>query len=212
MSKRSYGPYSVILADPPWRFKNWSMKELAVRGEKWARRNGRSPYDVMDTAALCRIPVPELAARDCVLFLWTTFPKLFEAKDIIEAWGFTYKTAGFTWAKQNPSGKGWKFGLGFWTRGNAEVCLLATRGKPKRVSNRVAQLVVAPVGNHSAKPPAVRDGIVALMGDVPRIELFARDRASGWEALGSDLDGLDITESIRQHLAELEARRIDTAA
>lgn len=189
--------YSIIYADVPWRFKNWSMKELAERGEKWARRNGRSPYDVMDTAALCKLPVKEIAAKDCVLFFWATYPKLFEAKEIIEAWGFTYKTVAFTWVKRNPSGNGWKFGLGYWTRGNAEVCLLATRGKPKRVSKCVAQLVEARVGEHSAKPPEVRDRIVELMGDLPRLEMFAREKAPGWDAIGNEVcDGLDIRESL----------------
>lgn len=190
------GRFNVIYADPPWRFKNWSMKELAERGEKWARRNGRSPYDVMDHEDLCGLPVQGIADRDCVLFLWATYPKLNEAIDLIKAWGFTYKTVAFTWVKQNPKGVGWKFGLGYWTRGNAEICLLATRGKPKRVSKNVAQLVIAPVGNHSAKPLEVRDRIVQLMGDLPRVELFARDEVPGWVCLGNEITGNDIREDL----------------
>jgi N6-adenosine-specific RNA methylase IME4 len=169
------------------------MKERAQRGERWARRHGRSPYAVMDTDELAQLPISQIADRDCALFLWATFPKLPDAFKVIEAWGFTYKTVAFTWAKLNPSGNGYKLGMGFWTRGNAEICLLATRGHPKRQSKSVRQLVVAPVGEHSAKPPVVRDCIVELMGNVPRLELFARPPVpDGWDATGLDFDGRDV--------------------
>ncbi len=189
--------YNIILADPPWRWRNWNSAELAKRGEKWGRARGRSPYDTMDTVDLCALPVKQLAERDCVLFMWATFPKLPDALQVITGWGFEYKTNGFTWVKENPSGIGYKFGLGYWTRGNAEVCLLATRGKPKRVSKHVPQLVFAPVGEHSAKPAIVRDRIVLLLGDLPRLELFARDAAPGWDAVGDGIDGRDIREALR---------------
>jgi N6-adenosine-specific RNA methylase IME4 len=190
--------YAVLYADPPWRYRNWGMEERAVRGEKWARRKGRSPYDVMDTDDIAALPVSRLALPDCALFLWATFPKLSDALRVIEAWGFEYKTVAFTWAKLNPSGNGFKLGMGYWTRSNAEVCLLATRGRPKPVSRKVAQLVVAPVGEHSAKPPEVRDRIVALMGDVPRLELFARPPVpAGWHATGLDFDGRDVRDRLK---------------
>lgn len=179
--------YREILADPPWRFKNWSMAELAKRGEKWARRNGRSPYDVMDTADICALPIREIAAKDCVLFLWATYPKLEDALAVMRAWGFTYKTVAFTWVKKNPKGVGWKFGLGYWTRGNPEICLLGTRGKPKRINKCVANLTISPVRDHSRKPDEVREKIVSLMGDLPRIELFARERIEGWDAWGNEV-------------------------
>lgn len=88
--------YPIILSDPPWRFKNWSMAELAKRGEKWARRNGRSPYPVMDTKDICALPVKQLAPKNCVLFMWATYPKLEDALQVISAWGFKYKTVAFT--------------------------------------------------------------------------------------------------------------------
>ena len=188
--------YSIIYADPAWRFKNWSMEAAAVKGEKWGRANGRSPYDCMDTKDICTLPVREVATRDCVLFLWATFPKLPDALQVIQAWGFEYKTNAFTWIKENPSGIGYKFGLGYWTRGNAEVCLLATRGKPKRVSKTVPQLVFAPVGTHSVKPPVVRERIVKLVGDLPRLEMFAREHVPGWTSIGDGVDGLDIRDSL----------------
>jgi N6-adenosine-specific RNA methylase IME4 len=181
--------YSIIYADPPWRFKNWSMKEFSERGEKWARRNGRSPYDVMDLADICALPVADLAAKDAVLFCWATYPKLNEALQVIDAWGFEFKTVAFTWVKLNPSGVGFHFGLGYWTRQNPEICLLATRGKPKRIDNCVPNLVIAPRGEHSKKPDEVRHRIVKLVGDLPRVELFARQRVEGWDIWGNQAPG-----------------------
>jgi site-specific DNA-methyltransferase (adenine-specific) len=164
------------------------MKELSERGEKWARRNGRSPYDVMDLQDICALPVADLAARDSILFLWTTYPKLPDALKVIEAWGFTFKTVAFTWVKLNPKGKGFHFGLGYWTRGNPELCLLATRGKPKRINNSVKNLIISPRRDHSRKPDEVREQIVQLVGDLPRIELFARHRIEGWDAWGNEIE------------------------
>jgi len=184
------GKFNIILADCPWRYANWSMKELAQRGEKWARRNGRSPYDVMTTEDICKMPVREdLAAKDCILFCWATYPKLPDALEVIKAWGFTYKTVAFTWVKNNPSGVGFHFGLGFWTRQNPEICLLATRGKPKRIDNRVPNLIIYPRGEHSRKPDEIRERIVRLVGDLPRVELFARQRTPGWSVWGDQAPG-----------------------
>lgn len=105
---------------------------------------------------------------------------------MIKAWGFTYKSIGFQWIKLNRSGKGYFFGLGRWTRGNTEPCLIATKGKPKRISAGVSQLIFSPIRNHSQKPEEVREKIVELMGDLPRVELFARERADGWDAWGNE--------------------------
>ena len=186
--------FNIIYADPPWRFKNWSMKELSKRGEKWARRNGRSPYDVMDHAAICALPVADLAAKNSILFMWATYPKLPEALEVVSAWGFEYKTVGFTWVKQNKSGVGFHFGLGYHTRGNPEICLLGTRGKGlRRVDNSVPNLLISPLGEHSQKPNDARLRIARLYGDVPKIELFARQRVEGWSAWGNQVpEGNDI--------------------
>lgn len=186
--------YNLIYADPPWRFKNWSMKELVERGEKWARRMGRSPYDVMTTADICRLPVADLAAKNSILFMWATYPKLADALEVIRAWGFEYKTVGFTWVKQNKSGVGFHFGLGYHTRGNPEICLLSTRGKGlRRVDNSVPNLLIEPVGEHSKKPMEARYRIERLYGNLPRIELFARQRIDGWAAWGNQVpNGNDI--------------------
>ena len=91
-------------------------------------------YSTMSIDELCALPVPELAAKDCALFLWATFPQLSEALHLIRAWGFRYKTVAFVWLKSNRKSPSWFYGMGYWTRSNAEICLLATKGKPKRQS------------------------------------------------------------------------------
>ena len=126
------------------------------------------------------------AAEDSALFLWATFPQLPEALRLIKAWGFTYKTAAFVWLKLNKKSYTWFYGLGFWTRGNAEICLLATRGHPKRKSAGIHQFIISPIEQHSKKPDITRDKIVALMGDIPRIELFARQETAGWDTWGNE--------------------------
>lgn len=188
--------YQIIYADPPWRFKNWSMSELAKRGEKWARKNGRSPYDVMNNEDIYKMKVAEIADKNCILFLWATYPKLQEALETIKAWGFIYKTVAFTWVKQNKVSNNWHFGLGYWTRGNPELCLLATKGKSKRIDCNVANLTISHLQEHSKKPDIIRDKIIQLVGDLPRIELFAREKTEGWDAIGNEINGQDIRETL----------------
>ena len=142
----------------------------------------------MSNKDICNLNIAEIANKDCVLFLWATFPKLPEALQVIKAWGFHYKTIAFLWLKQNKSKKGWFFGLGFWTRGNAEICLLATKGKPHRKSNKVHQFIISPIREHSRKPNEAREKIVELMGDIPRLELFAREKTNGWDVWGNEIE------------------------
>ena len=117
----------------------------------------------MSLEELKQLPVSDLAAKDCVLFLWATFPQLREALELIEAWGFKYKTVAFVWLKKNKVADSWFYGLGFWTRGNAEICLLATKGKPKRQSPAVHQFIISPIEAHSKKPDEARNKIVHLI-------------------------------------------------
>jgi len=146
----------------------------------------------MNIDELCALPIADIAAKDCVLFLWATFPQLPDAMRLIEAWGFSYKTAAFVWLKKNRKADSWFYGLGFWTRGNAELCLLAVKGHPKRQAANVHQFIISPVEKHSKKPDATREKIVALMGDVPRIELFARCETPGWDVWGNEVCGTNI--------------------
>ena len=155
----------------------------------------------MNTQDIANLPVGDIADKDCVLFLWATYPKLEDALAVVKGWGFRFKTVAFTWVKLNPSGKGYHFGLGYWTRQGTELCLLATRGKPKRVNNSIANLVIAPRGEHSSKPKEVRDRIVQLMGPLPRVELFARGMGkidNGWVNAGLEIDGQDIRVALEQ--------------
>lgn len=176
--------YQVIYADPPWRFSNYSDKWHEDRPEsRWVGNE----YRLMNLQDVIDLPVASIAADDAVLFLWATYPHLPDAIRVIEGWGFTYKTVAFTWVKQNKSGKGIFTGMGFWTRSNAEVCLLATRGKPKRLSKSVRQVIISPVQRHSQKPAEARQRIFELMGDLPRIELFARERTPGWDVWGDEV-------------------------
>ena len=123
-----------------------------------------------------------------MLFMWATFPMLREALDVIEAWGFTYKTVAFNWVKQNRNGTGIFMGLGNWTRSNSEICLLATKGHPKRQAADIHQFIISPIEAHSKKPDETRDKIVALMGDRPRVELFARQTPPGWDVWGNEVE------------------------
>ena len=141
----------------------------------------------MSIEELCELPVADLAAPDSALFLWATFPQLPEALRLIEAWGFTYKSVAFVWLKKNKKADSWFYGLGFWTRGNAEICLLATKGHPKRQAANIHQFIVSPIEAHSKKPDEARAKIISLMGDLPRVELFARQTPPGWAVWGNEV-------------------------
>ena len=171
--------YKVIYADPPWAYQVWS--------QKGAGRSAESHYPTMSMADIKALPVKDIADKDCALFLWVTFPMLKEAWDVMAAWGFTYKTVAFVWVKQCRKSDNIFTGMGYWTRANAEICLLATRGHPKREAKNVKQVIISHVQRHSQKPDEVRQRIEALMGDVPRIELFARVSPPGWDVWGNEV-------------------------
>ena len=175
--------YKIIYADPPW-----SYKDKALAG----KRGAGCKYSTMTVSDICNLPINKLADKDCALFMWITMPQLPEMIKVLSAWGFKYKTVAFTWVKQNKKSPTWFWGMGNWTRANAELCILATKGKPKRISAKVHSLVCSPVEAHSKKPDEVRDKIVALMGKLPRIELFARQNPTGWDVWGDEVDS-DIT-------------------
>lgn len=168
--------YSIIYADPPWNYQNKGVNGAASKH-----------YYCPTFSELKSLPVSELAEKDCLLFLWATYPMLKEALELIEVWGFSYRTVAFTWVKQNIRSDDFFVGLGSWTRGNPEICLLAKKGAPKRVSKAVRQLVVSKREEHSKKPAEVRDRIVELCGDLPRIELFARQKTPGWDVWGNEV-------------------------
>lgn len=179
--------YRAILADPPWQFETWSH-----RGQG---RGASQHYDTMPTDAICRLPVATLAAKNCTLFLWGTWPHLPDALRVVTAWGFTFKTCGFVWVKLRTKAptlwcdlnQMFK-GLGYGTRSNTEFCLRATRGTPGAANDRgIDQVIVAPRREHSRKPDEQYDRIERLV-DGPYLELFARNRRPGWDAWGNQTD------------------------
>lgn len=171
-------PYGVIYADPPWNFATYSPKGHGRSASAW--------YDTMSLDDIKALPVSEQAASDCVLLLWTTDPFLEHAFGVIHAWGFEYKTVGFYWAKCDASG-GWPIGTGYWTRANPEQCLLATRGRPRRLNADVRKLIVSPRREHSRKPDEAYGRIERLCAG-PYLELFARERRLGWDSLGNEVE------------------------
>ena len=182
------GHYGAILADPPWRFETWDGK-TAVRtiGSSVVK----SHYETMTAVDIYELPVPDLAAPDCVLFIWVIWPMLEHGMKTIESWGFKYKTCAFAWMKANgkqidmfSEEKTPDMLTGYWTRANSEVCLLATRGKPKRINADVRQGIIAPRREHSRKPDGVHDRIERLVAG-PYLELFARQKRPGWDVWGN---------------------------
>jgi site-specific DNA-methyltransferase (adenine-specific) len=145
--------YQVIYADPPWKYKDKNPQGCAEKH-----------YQTMSVSDIKNLRVNDIAADDCFLFLWATFPMLPEALEVINAWGFKYKTLGFSWIKTNPKAGTPFFGIGHYTKSNCEVCLLAVKGKPKVVNNSVSSVIIAPRGVHSRKPADARIRIDQLVG------------------------------------------------
>ena len=175
--------YEIILADPPWGYANKSSRAAADKH-----------YETQDLDWIMSLPVQEIAAENCALFLWTVSPMLMEGLCTMDAWGFTFKNKAFSWVKLNPKSLTPFLGMGNYTRANTEDCYLGLRGKLIRESAAVRQLVceeelvISPREAHSKKPDEVRKRIVDLFGDLPRIELFARQKTEGWDSWGNEVD------------------------
>jgi|SRR5262245_1766413 len=194
--------FGAILADPPWRFRTWDQREAIVRrSSSGTNVSAATHYNTMPIEDIAALPVGELAADDCCLFLWATWPNLVEAIAVIEAWGFEYKTCAFCWTKAH-AGQLELFhdeladlmGLGYWTRANSEPCLLATRGKPKRLNADVRQAIIEPRREHSRKPDCVHARIERLVAG-PYLELFARARRPGWHAWGNEVEKFTVYDA-----------------
>jgi N6-adenosine-specific RNA methylase IME4 len=173
--------YNIIYADPPWKFNNKNTGGSMVSGSA-------AKYDTMSLLGLCVLPVHDMAADDCVLFMWWVGSQPKAALAVMKAWGFTLKTiTGFDWVKETATGLP-DFGMGWWTRAGSEHCLIATRGNPKRASGSVRSVITSKKRKHSQKPDEIRDRIVQLCGDLPRIELFARQQTPGWDVWGDEVE------------------------
>ena len=181
--------YGIIYADPAWSYTDKSKN----------RGGAVRHYETMSIEAIKSLPVGEISDTNSALFMWVTFPKLQEGLDAIKAWGFEFKTVAFVWIKTNKRTDPTQisflpvesfdsfWGMGRWTRSNAEICLLATKGKPKRIDMGVHSVIYSPIDKHSKKPKETRDRIVRLLGDLPRVELFARQKVEGWDNWGNHL-------------------------
>jgi len=177
--------YQIIYADPPWQFKNYSDNWHKNRkGSKWVGNQ----YGCMSKKEIQDLPINDISDDNCILFLWVTMPSLEEGLELIKKWGFKYKTVGFSWIKKNKKSDSLFWGMGFWTRANTELCLLATKGKPKRISAGVHSVIESKIREHSRKPDEARDKIIQLVGDLPRIELFAREKTKGWDVWGDEVE------------------------
>lgn len=171
--------YHIIYADPPWTYDNMLDNNPNLGGIQ---------YPTMSIQELCDMPIKDITEKDCALFIWVTMPKLEQCFSVINAWGFKYITCAFVWVKTTKTNRDIYSGLGHWVNGNAEICLFCKKGTPKRVNKNVKQIILAPLTIHSQKPYETRDRIVQLMGDVSRIELFARNETDGWDCFGNEID------------------------
>lgn len=184
--------YNIILADPPWYFRNYSAD---APGKVHNRSRGAAKhYPTMTTQKIMSLPVNLVCEDPAVLFLWAVWPNLPDALQVIKAWGFEYKTLAWVWVKSNKSGMGFFTGMGYYTRANTEPCLFATRGMVQRPENKGIQaLIYSPVREHSRKPDEQYGKIEKLYPDGKYLELFARKRWSErWSVWGNEVDGVEV--------------------
>lgn len=179
--------YGLILADPPWAFKLRS--EVAAGIMKSPQRH----YDCMDLADIMELPVRDLALENAICVMWATAPMLPQALATLAAWGFAYNSIG-AWAKQSSTGLKWNMGTGYRLRSAAEFWLVGTRGTPPTKARNIRNLIIAPVREHSRKPDEMRK-ICRDMSDGPYVELFARERAPGWDSFGLEVEKFDKQET-----------------
>ncbi len=184
--------YSIVYADPPWRFTGLGLK--GIRSGAMRKDNPllhktiklEEKYPTMSIDEICNLPVKEIVNDIAVCFLWSTDAHLKGAISVLDAWGFQYTTVGFVWNKKTSTNKQVCY-YGHWTMKGTELCLLGRRGKIAPIKHDVRQLIEAKRKEHSHKPDEVRDRIIRLMGDLPRIELFARQEVPGWDCFGNQV-------------------------
>ena len=181
--------YQIIYADPPWSYYN-DMSVTPDQNHSGLGLMKKVPYPVLSSEDIKNIPVKNIAAENAILFMWVTDYHLERAMKVIQNWGFSYKTVGFVWSKRNKKGEPVCFMGAYTLKSGVELCLLATKGKnaAKLVKNhKVRSYLESPREHHSKKPDEIRNRIVDLCGDIPRIELFAREKFDGWDAWGNEV-------------------------
>ena len=180
--------YQIIYADPAWSYYNDSTAKQDCTTVKGMRR---PPYQVMSSNEIKKLPVKEIADDNAILFIWTTDYHLAKCIEVITSWGFEYKTVGFVWAKKNKKGEQVCFMGAYTMKSGVELCLLATKGKDAHKlvkKHNVRAYIESPRLEHSKKPDEIRDRIVELVGDLPRVELFARQKTKGWDVWGNEVE------------------------
>lgn len=173
--------YGIIYADPPWSY-------LWGKGKNGGNFAPEKHYQTMSVEEICQMKsvIKKIAERNCALFMWATMPCLPDAIQVIKEWGFKYKTCAFTWVKIKKDGQPLA-GMGSYTKCNAELCLLAMKGHIKATDKTVRQIIMAERNGHSVKPFEVRERIIKLFGEQSRIELFARQKAEGFDCWGNEI-------------------------
>lgn len=173
--------YQIIYADPPWEYKESGSGNRVVSAH----------YPTMNIEDIKNLPIQNICDDTSILFMWCTFPRLEQGLEVIKAWGFEYYGLGFDWVKTNPKSGTPFWGMGYYTRQNTEVCLIGVKkDKKKRIKPQVRNIlsvVHSPKREHSRKPDEIREQIVQICGDIPRIELFARQEFDGWDCWGNEV-------------------------
>lgn len=180
--------YSIILADPPWQYRDKCND---------GKRGACHKYEVLSLSDLKNLNVKSIAYDNCAIFLWSTAPMMPNALDLINAWGFCYKTIAFTWVKKNKVSDSLFWGMGHHTRANAEYCLLGMRGRLERKSAKVHSIIESKIRAHSQKPDEIYERIIELYGKLPSVELFARKSNRYFHSFGDEIDGKDLREVLK---------------
>jgi len=167
--------YQIIYADPPWQYD-----------ENWGNGAVIHHYVSMLLNDICALPVSKIADDNCHLYLWVTNPFIREGLEVVDAWGFQYKQL-LTWVKTEAN-MAINMGLGYYFRVATEHCIFAVRGKLPRLDKSIKNVFLAPQTKHSKKPEIFRDLIIRHSGDLPRIELFARQKVEGWDCWGNEVE------------------------
>lgn len=178
------GKYNVIYADPAWQYGSKHYQD----GQREFKKL-ESFYSTMSIPQIKALPIKQIANTNCACFMWVTDSHLKEGIEVLESWGFKYKTIAFVWLKKTSTGKN-VLNFAPHTLKSTEICLLGIKGSMGKIkkSNSVRQLIEAERTTHSKKPQDARDRIIELYGDVPKIELFARQETAGWDVWGNEVE------------------------
>jgi len=176
--------YNIIYADPPWSFGSKSYQS----DNRDMIDIQKAHYSTMTEQEICSLPIKNISNDDCILFMWVTDSHLKEGLKVIESWGFKYKTIGFTWVKHYASGSTC-YNFSPYLLKSTEICLIGMKGKLANIKERndIKGLVADVRTKHSKKPQEVRRRIEKMCKDLPRIELFAREKVNGWDVWGNEI-------------------------